>query len=142
TRMLAELGPRVGFEYTVAVLPITVAALATTPWIATHFTPSRPVDRVILPGLCNGELTVLIQAWGDLPISKGPADLRDLPEYFGAQAQAADYGMYDIEILAEINHAPTLTRDDLLRRAKKAHADGADVIDLGCDPGTRWADVA
>src|SRR5262245_58882909 len=81
-RMLAELAPRVGFEYTVGVLPITVAALATTPWIATHFTPVVPVDRIILPGLCNGELAVLTQAWGELPVAKGPADLRDLPEYF------------------------------------------------------------
>ena len=41
-RVLAGLAPAAGFEYTVAVLPITVAALATTPWIARHFTPRRP----------------------------------------------------------------------------------------------------
>ena len=33
-RMLAALAPKVGFEYDVAVMPITVAALLTTPWIA------------------------------------------------------------------------------------------------------------
>ena len=113
-----------------------MAALATTPWIARHFTPSL-VDRIILPGLCNGELDVLKEAWGTMPIEKGPNDLRDLPDYFGAQPKpASDYGDYDIEILAEINHAPRLALRDLLAQAKKAHADGADVIDLGCDPGT------
>ncbi len=142
-RMLAELGPRVGFEYTVAVLPITVAALATTPWIATHLTPAMQFDRVILPGLCNGELHTLTQAWGPLSVAKGPADLRDLPEYFGTQGKPeSDYGMYDIEILAEINHAPRLSLQEILAKATTAHTDGADVIDLGCDPGTRWTAVA
>ena len=142
-RMLAELGPRVGFEYSVAVLPITVAALATTAWIARHFTPAQPVERIVLPGLCNGEIGVLKETWGDVLIEKGPDDLRDLPDYFGATGPAgADYGAYDIEILAEINHAPRLALSEVLARAKKAQTDGADVIDLGCDPGTVWAGVA
>jgi dihydropteroate synthase-like protein len=141
-RLLAELGPRVGFEYTVAVLPINVVALATTPWIKSHFKPAGNVDRIILPGLCNGELNVLTDAWGQLPIAKGPADLRDLPEYFGAERKTDEYGRYDIEILAEINHAPRLPLQEILEKARKARADGAEVIDLGCDPGTRWTDVA
>jgi dihydropteroate synthase-like protein len=142
-RMLAELAPRVGFEYSVAALPITVAALATTPWIAAHLSPAANVERIILPGLCNGELDVLTEAWGTLSIAKGPADLRDLPEYFGTRDQSvADYGKYDIEILAEINHAPRLPLAEVLAKARQAHADGADVIDLGCDPGTRWTGVA
>src|SRR6516162_11840249 len=105
-RTLAELAPRAGFEAAVAVLPITVVALATTPWIARHATPPAGTDRVILPGLCRGELSVLDQAWG-VPVERGPADLRDLPEFFGQQGRPrADYGGYDIAILAEINHAP------------------------------------
>src|SRR5437762_7418501 len=35
-RLLADLAPRAGFEPVVAVLPITVAALTTTPWVARH----------------------------------------------------------------------------------------------------------
>lgn len=142
-RLLEELAPRVGFQYTVAVLPITVVALATTPWIATHFKPQVPVDRIILPGLCNGDVGLLVAAWGELPITRGPADLRDLPEYFGAQdTNTSDYGKFDIEILAEINLAPDLSPLDLLRQAKNLRADGADVIDLGCIPGSRWGGVA
>ncbi|MBI2805102.1 MAG: dihydropteroate synthase [Planctomycetes bacterium] len=141
-RTLMELAPRAGFEYTVGVLPITVAALATTPWIATHFTPPAGVDRMILPGLCHGSIDVLQQVWGNLLIEKGPNDLRDLPDFFGAEKDDAVYGGHDIEILAEINHAPRHSRSDLLTRARKARSDGADVIDLGCDPGTRWAGIA
>ncbi|MSU78561.1 MAG: dihydropteroate synthase [Gemmataceae bacterium] len=141
-RMLDELAPRVGFTHTVGVLPITVAALATTPWIARHFTPPADAERVILPGLCNGELEVLQSQWGNVRIEKGPNDLRDLPDYFGTSNRSdSTYGMYDIEIIAEINHAPRLQLADLIARATKAAADGADVIDLGCDPGTRWQDV-
>src|SRR5579884_2389422 len=55
-RTLEELAPRAGFDYSVAVLPITVIALATTPWIARHLTVPSGVDRVILPGLCLGDL--------------------------------------------------------------------------------------
>src|SRR5262249_50329404 len=67
---------------------------------------------------------------------------RDLPEYFGqGVARPPDYGAYDIEILAEINHAPRLGLADLLEAARNAARSGADVIDLGCDPGTTWAGV-
>ncbi len=78
-----------------------------------------------------------------MPIERGPTDLRDLPEFFGAEHNArAGYGGYDIAILAEINHAPQLAPVDLRQRRQQAHADGADLIDLGCDPGASWAGVA
>src|SRR5260370_455500 len=131
-RMLADLGPRVGFQYTVAVLPITVAALATTAWIARHLRVSAGVDRIVLPGLCLGELTIVTQASG-VAAERGPKDLRDLPEFFGKpHERPANYGAHDIEILAEINFAPRLNRDELLAQALALRADGADIIDLGC----------
>ena len=72
------------------------------------------VDRVIVPGLCQGELAALTDAWGGVPVERGPADLRDLPEFFGACRDArSDYGGYDIAILAEINHA-VAARGDLV----------------------------
>jgi dihydropteroate synthase len=140
-RLLADLGPRAGFDYSVAALPITVAALATTPWVARHLSVPAGIDRVLLPGLCSGDLAVL----GGLfpgPIERGPKDLRDLPEFFGAgSSRPADYGRYDIEILAEINHVPRLSLPEILRRARVYQAAGADVIDLGCDPDGTWTEV-
>jgi dihydropteroate synthase-like protein len=141
-RVLVDLAPKAGFEYSVAVAPITVVALATTSWLAQHVTPPPQAERVILPGLCNGDTQTLSGAW-NLPVQRGPADLRDLPDYFGqAAAPRDDYGGYDIEILAEINHAPRLARAEILRIARQARQDGADVIDLGCDPGDPWTGVA
>lgn len=134
-RLVADLAPRAGFDFGIAILPITVVALATTPWIARHLTAVEGYDRIVLPGLCQGELAV----FGNLPVERGPADLRELPEYFGSKNMpSAPYGAHDIAILAEINHAPRLRLDELLTKARQAHADGADVIDLGCDPGTTW----
>ncbi|MCI0705580.1 MAG: DUF6513 domain-containing protein [Planctomycetia bacterium] len=141
-RELAELAPKVGFEAHVAVLPITVAALMTTNWVARHL-PALPeqLERVILPGFCRGELEEVSNAAG-APTVRGPLDLRDLPEFFGKQSgPPREYGKFDIEILAEVNHAPTKSLDAILAEARHYHASGADVIDLGCDPGPTWPGV-
>jgi dihydropteroate synthase-like protein len=139
-RTLEELAARAGFDYSIAVLPITVAALATTPWIARHLTIPPGIDRVILPGLCQGDLESL-RATTPM-VERGPADLRDLPDFFRmSPASHSDYGSYNIAIIAEINHAPRLHRDEILRQAQALHADGADIIDVGCDPGSTWNGV-
>jgi dihydropteroate synthase-like protein len=140
-RTLEELAPRAGFDFGVAVLPITVVALATTPWIARHLSVPAGVDRVILPGLCAGDLEP-VRAVAGTVVERGPNDLRDLPEFFrAARGPRAGYGAHDIAILAEINHVPRLSRDDLLARARAFRAAGADLIDVGCDPGSAWAGV-
>ena len=65
-----------------------------------------------------------------------------LPEFFGRQTSDRDeYGRYDIEILAEINHAPRLSRDEILALARHYSASGADLIDVGCEPGEPWTGV-
>jgi len=142
-RTLDELAPRAGFDYTVAVLPITVVALAATPWIARHLQVPAGVDRVILPGLCQGDLEPVQICAGTAAVERGPTDLRTLPDYFQASRQGppAGYGSYDIAILAEINHAPRLPRPQLLAQALQLRQSGADLIDVGCDPGSTWTEV-
>jgi dihydropteroate synthase-like protein len=140
-RVLAELAPQAGFDYSVAVLPITVAALTTCPWVARHLTIPPGVDRVVLPGWCAGDIAPVGERAG-VPVERGPKDLRDLPRHFGRQAgPPPGYGAHDVAILAEINHAPRLPREDLLARARALADAGADVIDLGCDPAAPWADA-
>jgi dihydropteroate synthase-like protein len=140
-RTLADLAAQAGFEYSVAVLPITVVALATTPWVARHLNLPQGIERVILPGLCGGELSV-VEAVAGVPVERGPKDLRDLPEFFGAHSgPPPGYGAHDIAILAEINHAPGLPLADLLQQARVLRQSGADVIDLGCTPGVTWKAV-
>ncbi len=138
-RILDELAPRAGFTAELAVLPISVAALMTPKWVARHLEVSAGIERVILPGYCRGDLTPVAEKARGLAVEPGPEDLRDLPRYFGQEGgQTAEYGPYSIEILAEINHAPQLTRDELCNAAEHFRSQGADVIDLGCDPDRTW----
>jgi dihydropteroate synthase-like protein len=141
-RVLAELSTAADFDFDVAVLPITVAALATTPWIARHLTPISGVERVVLPGLCAGDLEEVSRAAG-VPAERGPEDLLDLPDRFGqARKMPTDYGKHDIEILAEINHVARLSLAEIRAQAEHYRQNGADIIDLGCDPGTTWQAAA
>jgi dihydropteroate synthase-like protein len=140
-RVLADLAPRAGFDAEVAVLNITVAALMTANWVARHMPGGVVADRVILPGFCRGDVGEVTSAAG-VPAELGPKDLRDLPEFFGKQSgPPPGYGAYDIEILAEINHSPKKSPEAILAEARRYRASGADVIDLGCDPGESWAGV-
>jgi dihydropteroate synthase len=140
-RLLGRLAPQAGFAFEVAVLPISVASLATTRWIASHLAVPEGVSRIILPGLCQGPLEE-VQSRTAAPVERGPEDLRDLPDHFHAAAlQREGYGAHSLEILAEINHAPRLPLAEIVRQAGALAADGADVIDLGCDPGGGWSGV-
>src|ERR1700732_2469486 len=96
--VLAELAPRVGFDYSVDVLGITVAALMTTDWIARRIRPPAGTSRILLPGYCQGELKVVERSAG-VPVERGPRDLRRLPDFFGQPASTRDYGAYTIEII-------------------------------------------
>ena len=122
------------FGHEVAVLRITVAALMTTEWIARHLDAPPGVDLIVIPGLCEGDPEP-IRARSGVPVEKGPKDLRQIPQYFGRAAVAREYGGFDIEILAEINNAPRLSRDAVRTAAAYFRDSGADVIDLGCTPG-------
>lgn len=129
------------FEYEVAALRISVAALMTTPWISKHLPSAEGFDRILIPGLCEGDVRVIEDRFG-VKTEKGPADLRDLPEYFGQAALREEYGAYDIRIFAEINNVPYMPREEILRRAQYFRENGADVIDLGCSLDRKFEDAA
>jgi dihydropteroate synthase-like protein len=128
------------FACDVAALRITVAALMTTTWIARHLTVDAGTDLVLIPGLCEGDPAVIQDKVG-VPVAKGPADLREIPRFFGRATAARDYGAWDIEILAEINNAPRMTREAVRQEAERYRASGADIIDIGCTPGLAFPEL-
>ena len=138
--LLPQLAEQVGFAYSVDVLPITVAALMTPEWIAKHAQVPKAATSVLIPGYCEGDLTALAAAL-KRPAQRGPHDLRQLPSFFLREPLPEEYGAYDIEIIAEINFCPRLSLEEIRRMAAELARDGADVIDLGCEPGQRWAGV-
>jgi dihydropteroate synthase len=141
-RVLDDLAPQVGFAAEVVVLPISVAALMTPKWVARHLECPPGIERVILPGSCHGDLAPIVENARGAAVERGPDDLRDLPRFFGRETERhPNYGGFDIEILAEINHSPALEHADMLRQAERFASEGADVIDLGCNPGESWQGV-
>ena len=137
-KVLEPLSVDVGFDYRVVVLPISVAALMHVDWVKRKLALNEAADRVVLPGWCQGNLDVLARQF-DIPFERGPKDLHDLPEHFGRKQQSPDLSRFDIEIVAEINHAPRLSDSQIVALATSLRVDGADVIDLGCIPGEEWS---
>ena len=139
----AQVQARAHVDFEIHVLPITVAALMHTTWVERklEWSPGWQFDRVLLPGYCQGETTALSRLYG-IPFQRGPKDILDLPEFFGlGKRKLADLSRYDIEILAEINHAPRMSLDQILQQAEHYRTSGADLIDLGCIPGECWSRV-
>jgi dihydropteroate synthase-like protein len=141
SEILPPLAKAVKFDYSVDVLPITVAALMTPEWIAKHISVPSATTKILIPGYCEGP-TETLQALVKIPIERGPRDLRQLPQHFSRPPLPDNYGSYDVQIIAEINHCPQLTLDEILATAKLLRQDGADLIDLGCEPGQPWQNVA
>ena len=138
--VVGQLAAKVGFDYSIQVLPISVAALMTPDWIAARMEPPHDTTKVILPGYCGGDLTGIAQKFA-FPLVVGPKDLRDLPEFFSQTREELDWSQHDIEIISEINHAPRMTQSQIVELAQVMVSDGADRIDLGCEPTGGWKGV-
>ncbi|MEM8680800.1 MAG: DUF6513 domain-containing protein [Planctomycetota bacterium] len=140
--VVSPISDQLGFDYTIDVLPITVAGLMTPAWVAKHIRVPVDATRILLPGYCVGNLDALAGTV-ECPLLVGPKDLRELPQFLGSPQAATqnDDGPFDIQIIAEINHAPQLPMHELVRQSHALRADGADIIDLGCIPGETWHGV-
>jgi dihydropteroate synthase len=126
-------------DHQVAVMNISVAALMTTRWIARRLTAPEGVDNIVIPGLCEGDVETLQEATG-LPVRKGPADVRALPEWYGREAVRAELGPRDVRVFAEINDVQSLSCEQVIGRAQAFAQAGADVIDLGLSLDRSWLD--
>ncbi len=133
-RLLTELGD-VPFAWQVRDVGVKVAALMTEPILRRRLPHPLDADRVVLPGRAGVDEAALSAAFGT-PFVRGPDELADLPAFLGFGAKPADLSRHDTRIFAEIVDAPLLSPQALLARAALLRDEGADVIDLGCRPGT------
>lgn len=129
------------FKYRVEQIGVSVAALMTPEMIARRLKDVGDANKVILPGLCQGDLRPLEEKLG-VPVERGPEDLKDLPQYFGQQGIAPDLSQHSVQIFAEIVDAPDLSVDAIVAKAERFKQQGADVIDLGCLPGKPFVHLA
>ncbi len=125
---LAQMQP--DFEYDIRSLDISVAALMDTRYVARHLVAADDYDIVMLPGLCQGDLS-LVQERVRGSVVRGPKDLKDIPAFFGRPRTHEGYGEHQVRILAEIVDAHRLSADEILAQAEYYRACGADIIDLG-----------
>lgn len=141
-KVLADLSRAADFDYEVEVMGISVAALMHVHWLLRKLPEiPRGYSRVIVPGWCQGPIEELESAWG-MRVVRGPRELHDLPEFFGKKRmKPVDYGEFEIEILAEINHAPRMSDSEILAQAAHYLESGADIIDVGCIPGESWGRI-
>ena len=119
------------FEYEIAVLPITVAALMDTRFVAKHLDSTHGCDLIMIPGLCKGDLSIISDEFG-IQALRGPKTLKDLPAFFGQENRLDGYGEHHVKILAEIVDAYQISLDEIMARARYYKGQGADIIDLGC----------
>lgn len=129
------------FTWEVRDLGLQVAALMTAEMIARRVPGPVQADRILVPGRCRGDLDALTQHYG-IPVQRGPEELKDLPRFFNRAAKPMDLSEYEVAIFAEIVDAPMLSVDGIIERARQLKADGADVIDLGSLPATRFDHLA
>lgn len=139
-RVLTTLAPA-PFTWEVRDLGLQVAALMTADMIRRRVSGPVEASRIIVPGRCRGDLEALSAHFG-LPVQRGPEELKDLPRFFNRAAQPISLDEYEVAIFAEIVDAPRLTVPQILERARSLAADGADVIDLGSLPETRFDHLA
>jgi hypothetical protein len=129
------------FKYRVEQIGVSVAALMTPEMIARRLKNTGNANKMILPGLCQGDLSQLHRQYG-IPVERGPEDLKDLPQYFGQGGKAPDLSQHSVKIFAEIVDAPDLSVDAIVAKANRFKAQGADVIDLGCLPNKDFKHLA
>lgn len=129
------------FKYRVEQIGVSVAALMTPEMIARRVKNTGNAQKMILPGLCQGDLSALHRQYG-IPVERGPDDLKDLPQYFGQSGKTPDLSQYSVQIFAEIVDAPDLTVEQILAKAARFKTQGANVIDLGCLPNRPFLHLA
>lgn len=131
---LADAGLPAG-SWRVVNIGIKVAALMTEAIIKNRLPDVGDAERVVVPGRSRMDLDSLASHFG-VPFVRGPDEIIDLPMFLGRGGKPPDFSQHDVRIFAEIVEAPTLSVDELVARALKHRAAGADVIDIGCQPDT------
>ncbi len=134
-RILDSMKPE--FSYQINQVGVNVAALMSESILMRRIPEDQNFDRIIVPGKFRGNLKKLSNFF-KIPVERGPDDISDLPDYFGVEKPDSKLENYDCEIFAEIVDAAILTPTEIQKIAKSYKKDGANVIDLGCMPDTKF----
>ncbi len=134
-RILTSMKPE--FSYKINQIGVNVAALMSENIIMRRLDKEQKADRIIVPGKFRGDLKKLTRYF-NIPVERGPDDISHLPDYFGIKKPDEDLLEYECEIFAEIVDAADISVRKILKIAKDYINQGANVIDLGCMPDTKF----
>jgi dihydropteroate synthase len=124
-------------SWAVANIGVKVAALMTDAIVRKRLKGPLDATRVVVPGRTRMDLAALGEHFG-VPFERGPDEIADLPQYLGRGGKPPDLSKHDLRIFSESVDASALTADQMVARAREQKAKGADVIDVGCQPGTKF----
>ena len=124
-------------SWSVANIGIKVAALMTEAIVRNRLKGPLDATRVIVPGRSRMDLASLGEHYG-VPFERGPDELADLPQFLGKGGKPPDFSKHDLRIFAESVDASALSIEVMLARATAQKSKGADVIDVGCQPGSQF----
>ena len=134
-RILSSMKPE--FSYKINQIGVNVAALMSENIIMRRLDKEQKADRIIVPGKFRGDLKKLTRYF-NIPVERGPDDISHLPDYFGIKNPEEELLEYECDIFAEIVDAPDISIRKILKIAKDYINQGANVIDLGCMPDTKF----
>ena len=134
-RILEAMKPE--FGYKINQIGVSVAALMSENLIMRRVTKNQKMTKIIVPGRFRGDLNKLTNFF-NVPVERGPEDLRHLPDYFGMEGFKDNLEDHSCLIFAEIVDATVLSVNQILSIAERYKQDGADIIDLGCMPDTTF----
>ena len=124
-------------SWSVANIGIKVAALMTDAIVRNRLKGPLDATRVIVPGRSRMDLAALGNHYG-VPFERGPDEIADIPQYLGHGGKPPDFSKHDLRIFAESVDASALSIAEMVARARQQKAKGADVIDIGCQPGSKF----
>ena len=138
-KVLSDISSKNKFTYKVIDIGVNVAALATIKIIIKKIKLKdiKKATRIIIPGRCRGDIEEL-EKFFNKKVVRGPEELKDIPSFLGLQGKNLDLSKYDTKIIGEITEAPNMKIEDIVNQAYKYKNDGADIIDIGCLPSTKF----
>jgi len=129
-RMLPDLATAFEFQYSVAVMPITIAGLMNVSWVAERLKVPSQATRILLPGRCQGDVGELSRRTG-ISAERGPNDLHELPDFFRRRYRPClPQDEYSLKIVSVIKDAANLETSVVLDLADRLVAEGADAVGL------------
>jgi len=138
-KVLSDIKSEHNFTYEIIDIGVNVAALATIDIIMKKITTERlsGATKVVLPGRCRGDINKLSKFYNKECV-RGPEELKDIPGFLGLQGKDLDLSKYDTKIIGEITEAPNMKIEEIIIQANQYKKDGADIIDIGCLPSTKF----